>query len=55
MIMRPVRDTCNHDTESGRPGALDNPAAGWQCAVRDFRAQQVGKVLFEKPFGRMSG
>ena len=43
------------DAEFGRPSTLDNPPARPERAVHDFRAQQVGKVLFEKPFGRMSG
>ena len=43
------------DTEFGRPGTLNNPLARPERPFHDFRAQQVGKVLFQKPFGRMGG
>jgi hypothetical protein len=41
-------------TELGCPGTLDNPPARPERAVHDLRAQQIGKVLLEKPFRRRS-
>ena len=41
-------------TEFCRPGALDNPPAWPKRAVHNFRAQQIGNVLLEKPFRRRS-
>lgn len=43
------------DTEFGRPSTLNNPLARPERAVHDFRSQQVGKILFQKSFGRMGG
>ena len=42
-------------TEFGRPGTLDNPFPWPERAVHDFGAQQIGKVLFKKPFRRRGG
>src|SRR5271156_692470 len=43
------------DTEFSRPSTLNNPLPRPEPPFHDFRAQQVGKVLFQKPFGRMGG
>ena len=46
-------DRGSGDTEFGRPSTLNNPLPRPECPFHDFRAQQVGKVLFQKSFGRI--
>src|ERR1700722_1528655 len=43
------------DTEFGRPSTLNNPLTRPELPFHDFRAQQIGKGLFQKSFGRMAG